>query len=172
MSNAQSPYSSNREAVKHGRTTLATGPASNVKPGFVNSNYRESDLPMHYEEGRRDIVYVVDDEPAIARTAALILSGGGFDARPFTDPVAALKAARIEAPNLLLSDVIMPGLNGFELSTEVVEGCPECKVLLFSGNPSARETYAATPTEKGWEVLIKPIAPVDLLQAIRTKLDV
>ena len=36
----------------------------------------------------------------------------------------------------------MPGLNGFELSTGVVEEYPQCKVILFSGNPSVREGYA------------------------------
>ena len=125
-------------------------------------------MPDH---ARRDLVFVVDDEPAIAQTAALILSSGGFDARPFTDPHAALKAARVETPDLLLSDVIMPGLNGFQLSNEIVADCPRCKVLLFSGNPAARDDYATTPTEKNWEILMKPLMPLDLLSAIRTKLD-
>jgi len=116
-------------------------------------------------------VFVVDDEPAIAQTAALILCGNGFEARAFTDPLTALNAARIEAPNILFSDVIMPRLNGFELSTGVIQDCPQCKVLLFTGDPSARESYATTPTQKTLELLIKPIQPVDLLDAIRSKLD-
>jgi DNA-binding NtrC family response regulator len=125
-------------------------------------------MPDH---ARRDLVFVVDDEPAIAQTAALILSSGGFDARPFTGPHAALKAARVETPDLLLSDVIMPGLNGFQLSAGIVEDCPQCKVLLFTGNPAARDDYAITPTEKSWEMLVKPLLPLDLLSAIRAKLE-
>src|SRR5580693_8852595 len=105
------------------------------------------------DQSKRDLVFVVDDETAIAETAALILCGGALDARAFTDPHAALTAARLEAPDLLLSDVIMPGLNGFQLSTGIVEDCPQCKVLLFSGNPAARDDYALTPTEKNWEIL-------------------
>jgi CheY-like chemotaxis protein len=123
------------------------------------------------DEGRRDLVFVVDDEPVIAETAAMILRVDGFDARAFSDPLAALKAAQIEPPNLLFSDVIMPGLNGFELSTEVVKDCPQCKVLLFSGNPGAGQNLAKTPTEKGLDILAKPISPVDLLSAIRGKLE-
>lgn len=117
------------------------------------------------------MVFVVDDEATIAQTAALILCGNGFDARAFTDPLAALKASRAEAPNILLSDVIMPGLNGFQLSSGVVEDCPQCKVLLFSGDPGARDIYAKTPTEMSLELLIKPVMPVDLLAAVRSRLD-
>lgn len=106
-----------------------------------------SDLPMH-AEGRRNLVFVVDDEPTVATSAALVLCGDGLDARAFTDPIAALKAAQTEPPNLLLSDIVMPGLNGYELGARVVKECPQCKVLLFSGNPGARENCATTLTEK------------------------
>jgi DNA-binding NtrC family response regulator len=94
-----------------------------------------------------------------------------LDARAFTDPFAALMAARIEAPNLLLSDVIMPGLDGYALSSGVTEDCPQCKVLLFSGNPSVREDFARSAAEKKLEILFKPVLPEDLLQAIRNKLE-
>jgi DNA-binding response OmpR family regulator len=122
------------------------------------------------DKSGRPLVFVVDDETTIAETVALILCGDGFDATAFTDPLAALKAARTEGPNLLLSDVIMPGLNGFELSTGIVSDCPQCKVLLFSGNPYALEGYATTPAQRSLEVLTKPVAPGDLLAAIRSKL--
>jgi len=122
------------------------------------------------EPGQKSVVFVVDDEPSIARTTALILSGGGFDAKPFTDPRQALEAARTESPNLIFSDVIMPDLNGFQLSTGVLKHCPQCKVLLFSGNPRAREEYATTPDEKNWQILSKPMHPEDLLTAIRVHL--
>jgi DNA-binding NtrC family response regulator len=122
-------------------------------------------------EGNKALVFVVDDEPLVAHTASLILSGHGFDARAFTDPHTALKAAQDKAPNLLLSDVIMPGLNGYELSAGVVADCPQCKVVLFSGNPGVRETLATTAAEKNMELLIKPVQPEALVNAIRSKLE-
>jgi DNA-binding NtrC family response regulator len=125
---------------------------------------------MHGQGGKK-LVFVVDDEAQVANSAAMILRVHGFDARAFSDPLEALKASQIDAPDLLLSDVIMPGLNGFELSAGVVKDCPKCRVLLFSGNPAAREGYAATPTQKGFDLLIKPIPPSDLLNAIRKTLD-
>jgi DNA-binding NtrC family response regulator len=124
-------------------------------------------MPDH---GRRDLVFVVDDEPVIAETAALVLCSSGFDARAFTDPLAALKAAQIDPPNLLLSDVLMPGLNGFQLSTGIIQHCPQCKVILFSGNPDAKDRFAITPTEKSLDILSKPVLPGDLITAIQHKL--
>jgi DNA-binding NtrC family response regulator len=131
---------------------------------------KEADLTM-LKQSRRGLIFVVDDEIAIAESAAKILRISGFDARAFSDPLAALEASQVEAPNLLLSDVIMPGLNGFELSSGLVKGCPQCRVLLFSGDPSAQETLARTPTEKSCGFLVKPIRPEDLLKAIQSKLD-
>lgn len=122
-------------------------------------------------EARGPVVFVVDDEPNIARTAALILCREGFDARGFTEPLTALEAARSDAPNLLLSDVIMPKLNGYELVSKILENCPDCKALLFTGNPSARDNFAGTAAERDLEILLKPVQPLDLLDVVRRKLD-
>lgn len=124
---------------------------------------------MH-ADARKPLVFVVDDEASIAQTAAMILSAHGYNARAFTDAHAALQACRSEAPNLLLTDVIMPGLNGYELSAGVVEDCPRCKVILFSGNPAARDYYAKTAGERSLEVLLKPVRPSHLVDAVRVKL--
>ena len=125
---------------------------------------------MH-AEGKKNLVFVVDDEPSIAKTAAMVLCTVGVDARAFSDPVAALKAALIESPNLLLSDVVMPQLSGYELRAKVVEQCPGCKVVLFSGNPGARDNYAKTSSEKSLEILPKPIAPERLMSVVRLTLE-
>jgi len=107
------------------------------------------------EQGRKTLVFVVDDEPSIATTTALILSKQGYDGRAFTEPLRALEAARSDAPDLLFSDVSMPGLNGFELSSAVTKDCPQCKVLLFSGHPSTSEKIAAIADGDKFEILAK-----------------
>jgi CheY-like chemotaxis protein len=53
-------------------------------------------------------IFVVDDEPVIASTLAAILQMNGFSAKFFTCPLGALAAARLKAPNLLISDVVKP----------------------------------------------------------------
>jgi CheY-like chemotaxis protein len=78
------------------------------------------------------VVFVVDDEEIIAKTLAIILSGSGFYAKSFTDPSVALAEARKMEPNLLITDVSMPGMSGIDLAIEMKRVYPKCKTLLFS----------------------------------------
>jgi DNA-binding NtrC family response regulator len=114
-------------------------------------------------------VFVVDDEDIIASTLAMILRlQGGFHASPFTKPLDALEAARLEAPDLLISDVVMPLFSGIELAIQVREDCPDCKVLLFSGSAAtAHLLEAAGENGYDFELLLKPVHPADLLTQIR-----
>ena len=57
-------------------------------------------------------VFVVDDEHVIASTLSAILQMNGFSAKFFTSPLEALAVARAKSPDLLISDVEMPGLSG------------------------------------------------------------
>lgn len=75
--------------------------------------------------------FVVDDEKIIAKTLAMILRQSGFDAKFFADPAKAFCAAVTEAPDLLLSDVMISQLSGIDLAIAIRENCPECRVLLF-----------------------------------------
>jgi DNA-binding NtrC family response regulator len=84
-------------------------------------------------------VFVVDDEHVIASTLAAILKLHGYSATSFTSPHEALAAARSSAPDLLISDVLMPGLSGVDLAIQIKAQCPECKVLLFSGHATNRD---------------------------------
>lgn len=113
-------------------------------------------------------VFVVDDESVIAWSLELILRQMGFEATSFTDPLQALQAARVDAPDLLISDVIMPDLSGIELAILVQERCPECKVLLFSGQPATAESLERARV-RGYffDVLPKPVHPAELLAKIQ-----
>ena len=114
-------------------------------------------------------VFVVDDEDVIASTLAMILRlQGGFDARSFTNPLDALDAARLDSPDLLISDVVMPQLSGIELAIQVREHCPDCKVLLFSGQATTADMLeTARANGYDFELLLKPVHPSDLLAKIR-----
>jgi CheY-like chemotaxis protein len=113
-------------------------------------------------------VFIVDDEQIIAETLATILRKSGFTATFFTDPLDALVAARKEAPDLILSDVMMPQLSGVDLAIAIKHECPECKIMLFSGHAGTLDLlYKAR--EKGYDfnLLAKPLHPADLLRHIR-----
>jgi DNA-binding response OmpR family regulator len=113
-------------------------------------------------------VFVVDDDRVIASTTTAILRLSGYDARSFVNPLEALEAARIVQPDLVLADVVMPGLSGIDLAVRLKEQCPTCKVLLLSGQAETEDLLAAA-REQGhdFQVLAKPIHPRDLLARIK-----
>jgi DNA-binding NtrC family response regulator len=122
-----------------------------------------------FQTRKQPLVFVVDDEDIIASTLAMILRlQGGSQARCFTKPLEALEAARLEGPDLLISDVVMPLLSGIELAIQVREHCPGCKVLLFSGQAATASLFQNARAEgHNFELLLKPVHPSDLLAKIR-----
>jgi DNA-binding NtrC family response regulator len=121
--------------------------------------------------GKQLRISVVDDEILIASSLATVLYNQGFDASFFTEPLQALQSARYYAPDLLISEVSMPVLSGIDLAIQVQKHCPNCKVLLFSGQPDIvglLETSRANG--HAFEVLPKPIHPTALLRQIWTTL--
>lgn len=114
------------------------------------------------------LIYVVDDEKVIATTLSAILRGNGFDAIPFFNPVHALKAAETQCPDLLISDVTMPGMNGVDLGIRLKAICTACRILLFSGQAVTSNLLDEARTKgHDFELLTKPIHPTELLAAIR-----
>jgi DNA-binding NtrC family response regulator len=112
-------------------------------------------------------VFVVDDEEIVAATLVAILSMNGYRARYFTSPSEALKAASHECPDLLLSDVIMLDVTGIDLAIQMTTLFPNCKVLLFSGQPETVDLLlAAREQGHNFRLLSKPAHPMDLLSEI------
>ena len=112
-------------------------------------------------------VFVVDDEPVVASTTA-VMELGGIEARYFVNPLEALEAARRVKPDLVIADVIMPGLSGIDLAVQLKQQFPACKVMLLSGQAETSDLLK-TASKKGhhFEVLAKPIHPDVLLAKIR-----
>jgi DNA-binding NtrC family response regulator len=119
------------------------------------------------QESHSQTVFVVDDEPGSASTIAAILTASGFQATVFTDVEKAIKAAESSSPSVLISDVVMPQMNGIELAIRFRATCPECKILLFSGNTSADSLMeVALHQGHAFTLMSKSILPKDLVAAI------
>jgi CheY-like chemotaxis protein len=109
-------------------------------------------------------IFVVDDEHVIASTLATILQMNGFSAKFFTCSLEALTAARSKAPDLLISDVAMPGISGIELAIRVRAQYPTCKILLFSGQAATVDLLEdARALGHQFDLLLKPVPPTELL---------
>ncbi len=122
---------------------------------------------MSYSTG--SCVFVVDDEHVIASSLAAILQMNGFRARSFTRAREALNAAPLQAPDLLISDVVMRDISGIDLAILITVQCPRCKILLFSGHASTSDLLQVA-RDKGYNfrLLSKPVHPADLLSEVGT----
>src|ERR1700678_447608 len=114
-------------------------------------------------------VYVVEDEPIIATTLAIILNAAGFDAMAFNSGEDCLRAAKSAPPAILITDVSMPGIDGVELAIQFKTLHPDCKTLLLSGQAST-EDLLVSANKRGhyFEIIAKPVHPKELLAKIKT----
>jgi DNA-binding NtrC family response regulator len=112
-------------------------------------------------------ILVVDDEKNIADTVAWILQAAGYTARPAYDGSAALAMSREQTPDLIISDVLMPGINGIELAITASMEYPRCRILLFSGQAGSGDMLdEARRRGHDFELLPKPIDPDDLVKKV------
>ena len=112
-------------------------------------------------------VFVVDDEHCIADTLAVILRNSGYEASAFYNAQSALRQIESCCPELVISDVVMPGMSGLDMAVLIRERHPACKVLLFSGlAPTLNMLDIVRGQGYDFEVFAKPIHPTDLLAKV------
>lgn len=113
-------------------------------------------------------ILVVDDEKLIADTIVQILNRNGFIAEAAYSGAEAIEKAQRHCPELVLSDVLMPQLDGVEAAIAIRELCPDTRIVLFSGQAATVEILARA-RERGhtFELLPKPIHPTQLIKHLR-----
>jgi len=110
------------------------------------------------------VVLVVDDERIIADTLAAILEISGYASMTAYDGLSAMELAQVIPPDLLISDVVMPGMSGVELAMALSQSVPDCKVLLFSGQAATLDLLsAAREAGHDFPALTKPVHPRAML---------
>ena len=93
-------------------------------------------------------ILIVDDEPTITDTLCTIFEHCGYDCTKAYDAERALELALETLPDLLLTDVMLPGMNGVQLAITLRERIPECKTLLLSGQAGLRKNCSTTPRQR------------------------
>jgi CheY-like chemotaxis protein len=141
------------EAVRKFTSRLSSEPASAIKT--------------------KPKVLVVDDEHVIADTLALILNQSGYDAVPAYDGLAAVDLAQSISPDMVISDVIHPGIDGIEMAIRIREFFPGCRILHISGQTSVISDLLKQAQVRGHEftVLPKPVRPQHLLAWLKGATD-
>lgn len=109
-------------------------------------------------------VLVVDDEKSIVYSLCAILEIYKHRVRSAHSAEEALEIAREFRPDVLLSDIVMPGMNGIELALRVRRLLPGCEVLLMSGQTTHQEQLQIARAEgHALEVAQKPFHPREIL---------
>jgi CheY-like chemotaxis protein len=97
--------------------------------------------------GTRARVLIVDDKPSIRTILSLVLGELGYRVRSAEDGFSALREIRQDIPEILLSDLNMPGMSGFELLSVVRRRYPAIQVILMSGSFSGKEVPSGIPAD-------------------------
>lgn len=115
-----------------------------------------------------ETVLLVEDEPVLRELTKQILSSQGYSVLDASSGHDAIQLARADCKkiDLVLTDIVMPGMSGVELAREILRASPETKIAFMSG-------YTDVPAEFGGNVTIiqKPVTPDALLLEVRTLLD-
>lgn len=144
---------------------FAAEPTRRSGPALV----RPDSEPVEPDAARLKVL-VVDDHRLIADTLAEILINTGFEARAAYDGWQALEIASRFHPDWLLSDVLMPQMNGMELAIAIRQAHPATAVLLFSGQAGVSEILEEG-LQRGYtfELVAKPVHPLKLIERLREK---
>ena len=119
---------------------------------------------------------VVDDEPSIRTSMSQVLTEIGYSVRSAQDGFSALVEIRKEIPEIILSDLNMPEMSGFELLSLVRRRYPAIRLIAMSGAFSGDEVPSGVAADafyqKGSGVrsllkIISGLAPLERLPAIQ-----
>jgi signal transduction histidine kinase len=110
-------------------------------------------------------VLIVDDETGIRTTLCAFLQASGYEAEAAADAPQALERLAASAWNVVVSDIVMPGLSGVDLLKSIHARDPDVQVIMMTGNPSV-ETAAETVRTGACDYLIKPFSKAAFLHAV------
>ena len=109
-------------------------------------------------------ILIVDDEPHVTRVLKLSLRPRGYEVESLSDPRAVLDKLASFAPDVLITDIQMPGLSGRELCERINAEMPQRGFLILVMTAmAARENREWVSRIPNTEFLEKPLSPRSLL---------
>jgi DNA-binding NtrC family response regulator len=126
---------------------------------------------LSHQSRSRSRILVVDDEWVIADSLSEVLRCNGYATETAYDAAGALQTALLSPPEILITDVVLPGMNGVELAITLKSVYPDCKILLCSGHASTPELLRSPHCAPyDFTLLSKPVRPQDLLALVEHRL--
>jgi len=158
-----SAYVMVKSAPGRGSTFTLLFPLAAV-PAATSANH---DVKLSGPSVSGQCIWVVDDEPSVARYLGELLDDWGYKTRLFNHPAVMLAAFEIEHQDvdLVISDQTMPGMTGLALSQRLLEIKPELPVIVCSGYTDA-SNISETQRQGVRHYLMKPINPKELREAL------
>jgi DNA-binding NtrC family response regulator len=114
-------------------------------------------------------ILVVDDQPEVGEAITDLLRSDGYAPEMSTDSVVAVKLLSAAAYDLVLSDIVMPGLTGLQLLSLVKARIPAPEVILVTGY-STRERAMEALEHGAFAYIEKPFDAGDLLERVKQAL--
>lgn len=115
-------------------------------------------------------VLVVDDDPTVRSVLSTLLEFEGVDIATADDGPSALATAETHQPDVVLLDVNLPGLDGFDVCRRLKERSAEQRVVMVTGR-TTQEDQLRGATAGADAFLAKPFSPLELIEVVRTNLN-
>ena len=110
-------------------------------------------------------ILVVDDEPQITRVLRTALTGSGYDVRTADDGHSGLRVAREWQPDLVITDISMPNMNGIQAIDHLRDRFPHVPVVVLTGYPDVHMAVSCL-RDGVVDYLVKPVDSKQLLAAV------
>ncbi|MCH7925484.1 MAG: response regulator [Planctomycetes bacterium] len=141
-------------------------------PAVKDEPDETSELDPGTCSGHGETVLVCEDEPSVRKVTSQILRNAGYEVLEAKDGDQALEMVRAACQpiDVLVTDLVMPGMNGQELSERARSESPRLQTVFVSGYASTAVNFDLSNEQKQ-AFLRKPFESVDLLKIVRTAVD-
>lgn len=149
----------------HGGSLSADGPGEKTRTFTVT-------LPLKPRWSRRGLLLIVDDNPHAALLVEYAVQKEGFETVKAMNGLQALEKAKAQRFDLVILDVLLPGMDGFEVCHRLRSAAETATVPIIMVSAKARDEDRATALRIGADAyLAKPLAMSQLISTVETLLD-
>jgi two-component system sensor histidine kinase/response regulator len=144
---------------------------SNAPTTAPAKQHRVAPVATPLKEIEAERILVVDDQPANIQIVGAVLGNLGYEIIPASDGATALKRLAVRLPDLILLDLLMPGMNGCEVCLQLKLN-PEWKEIsvIFLSAADDKDLIVRALDSGGVDYITKPFNQAELISRVRTQL--